>query len=146
MANTKSSKKDLRRSAKKTIRNKAVRSALKTYIKKVRTTVTQENPEQASVALIDAVSALDKAVQRGIIHKNQAARRKSRIAKKAAALLKAGPVAPKEKVEAKATPAKKAAEKPAEKAPAKAAAKPAKEATAKAPAAKKPAAKKAKSE
>ena len=73
MANTKSSKKDLRRSAKKRAVNLSVRSGLKTQVKKAR----------AGQGVIEAVSALDKAVQRGIIHKNQAARRKSRMMKAA---------------------------------------------------------------
>lgn len=79
MANLKSSKKDLRRIAKKRVRNQQTKSALKTFVKKVRVA------DEATVgeALVRAVKALDKAAQRGIIHKNQAARRKSRIAKAA---------------------------------------------------------------
>ncbi len=73
----------MRRTAKKRIRNVSVKSALKTYIKKVRTTATTGEAEATQTALSSAVSALDKAAQRGIIHKNQAARRKSRIAKAA---------------------------------------------------------------
>jgi len=83
MANTKSSKKDLRRTAKKRATNLSTRSALKTYVKKVRTTAVAGDPTAVNTALAAAVSALDKAAQRGIIHKNQAARRKSRIAKAA---------------------------------------------------------------
>lgn len=83
MANTKSSKKDLRRIAKRRVRNQQAKSALKTYVKKVRVTATGSDAETAKSALVAAVSALDKAAQRGIIHKNQAARRKSRIAKAA---------------------------------------------------------------
>lgn len=83
MANTKSSKKDLRRSAKRRLRNTATKSALKTYIKKVRVAASTGNAVAADTALVSAVSALDKAAQRGVIHKNQAARRKSRIAKAA---------------------------------------------------------------
>jgi len=83
MANTKSSKKDMRRSAKKRLINVSVKSALKTYVKKVRTTAATGEVEATKTALVSAVSALDKAAQRGIIHKNQAARRKSRIAKAA---------------------------------------------------------------
>lgn len=79
MANKKSSKKDLRRTAKRTVRNKAARTALKTYVKKVRIAPAAE----VVSALTVAQKMLDKAVQRGIIHKNQAARRKSRIAKAA---------------------------------------------------------------
>ena len=83
MANIRSSKKDLRRSARKRVRNQAVRTSLKTYIKKVK---TAPDGTAATAALVDATKALDKAVQRGIIHKNQAARRKSRAAKAANAL------------------------------------------------------------
>ena len=86
MANKKSSKKDLRRTAKKRVRNTAVRSALKTYIKKTRVATKAKNEVVAAEALVKAVSALDKAAQNGVIHKNQAARRKSRIAKQANAL------------------------------------------------------------
>jgi small subunit ribosomal protein S20 len=89
MANTKSSKKDLRRSAKRRVRNQEVRTALKTYVKKVRTTAATGNEETTQESLQRAVKMLDKAVQRGIIHKNQAARRKSRVAKQANAALKA---------------------------------------------------------
>jgi small subunit ribosomal protein S20 len=83
MANTKSSKKDLRRSAKRRIRNTATKSALKTYVKKVRVAAATGDSANTTSALVKAVSALDKAAQQGIIHKNQAARRKSRIAKAA---------------------------------------------------------------
>lgn len=128
MANTKSSKKDLRRSAKKRIVNQSVRSGLKTYVKKARTAAsTGENVQEA---LASAVSALDKAVQRGIIHKNQAARRKARVAKLAHAAASGGG-AKAEVAEAKPTKAKKAegkataAKKPATKAAAKPTAKPA---------------------
>jgi len=83
MANTKSSKKDLRRSAKRRTRNIATKSALKTYVKKVRVAAKVGDEKVVSTTLITAISALDKAAQKGVIHKNQAARRKSRIAKAA---------------------------------------------------------------
>ncbi len=83
MANTKSSKKDLRRIVKRKARNLGTRSALKTFIKKVRVAAATGEVTTTQSALVSAVSALDKAAQRGIIHKNQAARRKSRIAKAA---------------------------------------------------------------
>jgi small subunit ribosomal protein S20 len=79
MANIKSSKKDLKRNAKRRARNQATKSALKTYVKKVR----QAAPDAVAPVLATAIKQLDKAAQRGIIHKNQAARRKSRIAKAA---------------------------------------------------------------
>ena len=91
MANIKSSKKDLKRNAKRRIRNQSTKSALKTYVKKVRTAVTGADSAVVKETLIAAVKHLDKASQRGIIHKNQAARRKSRIAKAANKVLLATP-------------------------------------------------------
>jgi small subunit ribosomal protein S20 len=81
MANKKSSKKDLRRIAKRRVRNQGTRTALKTFVKKVK---TAPDAAKAESALKSAVSAIDKAAQRGIIHKNAAARRKSRAARAAA--------------------------------------------------------------
>ncbi|HSI71662.1 MAG TPA: 30S ribosomal protein S20 [Fimbriimonas sp.] len=85
MANTKSAKKDLRRSEKKRVQNQSVRTALKTYVKKARTTITTGDSAAMVESLRLAEKMLDKAVQNGVIHKNQAARRKSRIAKQIAA-------------------------------------------------------------
>jgi len=85
MANKRSSKKDLRRTAKRRVRNQGPRTALKTFMKKVKTAA---DPAAASEALKNTISALDKAAQRGIIHKNAAARRKSRAAKAAAKIAK----------------------------------------------------------
>ena len=79
MANKKSSKKDLRRTAKRTVRNKGAKTALKTYVKRVK----QADTTTVGEALVTASKALDKAAHRGIIHKNAAARRKSRAAKAA---------------------------------------------------------------
>lgn len=81
MANIKSSKKDLKRSAKRRAVNGAVKTSLKTYVKKVRVAASGTDAEVATAALTVAIKNLDKAAQRGIIHKNAAARRKSRIAK-----------------------------------------------------------------
>jgi small subunit ribosomal protein S20 len=80
MANLKSSKKDIKRSEKRRLKNQSAKSALKTFVKKVRVATT---PEDAQKAMVTAQSALDKATQNGVIHKNQAARRKSRAAKAA---------------------------------------------------------------
>jgi small subunit ribosomal protein S20 len=89
MANIKSSKKDLKRNAKKRVVNNAVKTSLKTYVKKARVAIAGGESEAATAALTKAMSSLDKASQRGILHKNAAARRKSRIAKAAAAAAKA---------------------------------------------------------
>ena len=115
MANLKSSKKDVRRSLVKATVNKGVRTSLKTYIKKVRLATEAEDVAMTAEALQLAVKNIDKAVQRGIIHKNQAARRKSRIAKSAALLTK-GEAAPKKAApKAKAAPKKAAPKKTAAK-------------------------------
>lgn len=103
MANLKSSKKDVRRAAVKAAANKGVRTSLKTYVKKVRVATEAEDAAATAEALQAAVRNIDKAVQRGIIHKNQAARRKSRIAKAAAVVTK-GQAAPKKAAAAKAAP------------------------------------------
>jgi small subunit ribosomal protein S20 len=80
MANLKSSKKDIRRIAKRTEINSSVKTALKTYVKRVRQAVASGDDAKVTEALNRAQKMLDKAAQRGIIHKNQASRRKARIA------------------------------------------------------------------
>lgn len=81
MANIKSMKKDIRRNAKRRVRNLATKSALKTYVKKLRTVAASNDPTDVKEATNRVNKAMDKAAQRGIIHKNQAARRKSRAMK-----------------------------------------------------------------
>lgn len=76
-------KKDIRRNAKRRVRNLAAKSALKTYVKKLRTAATGTETTEIKEAANRVNKAMDKAVQRGIIHKNQAARRKSRAMKAA---------------------------------------------------------------
>jgi small subunit ribosomal protein S20 len=67
-------------------RNQAVKSALKTAVRKFRTAVDAGDKDAAGIAAKDALRKLDKAASKGVIHKNQAANRKSAIAKQAAAL------------------------------------------------------------
>jgi len=67
-------------------RNKAVRSALKTAVRKFREAVATGDASTAKTLAADAGRALDKAASKGVIHKNQAANRKSSIAKQAASL------------------------------------------------------------
>lgn len=86
MANIKSQKKRIRQNEKARLRNKAVKSSLKTAIRKFREAAEAGNVEQAVVLQRAAARQLDKAVSKGVIHKNQAANRKSAIAKRAAAL------------------------------------------------------------
>ena len=81
MANIKSQKKRILTAEKARQRNKAVRSELKTYVKKVRLAVEAGDAEGAQAAAQAAGRKLDKAAAKGIIHKNQAAQRKSGIQK-----------------------------------------------------------------
>ena len=67
-------------------RNKSVKSALKTAVRKFREAVEAGDADQAKKAAADASRALDKAASKGVIHKNQAANRKSAIASRAATL------------------------------------------------------------
>ena len=76
MAHLKSSRKRIRQSQKAHLRNKAMRSALRTALKKVRTTA---DPEAARQALSTAVPLLDRTARKGVIHPNTAARHKSRL-------------------------------------------------------------------
>jgi small subunit ribosomal protein S20 len=79
MANIKSAKKRIAVSEKKQKRNIVIKSNLKTAIKKFETAVNDTNIELAKQELINATRTLDKAVTKGIIHKNLAARKKSRL-------------------------------------------------------------------
>jgi small subunit ribosomal protein S20 len=67
-------------------RNKAVKSALKTAVRKFREAADAGNAGEAKVAALDAARRLDKAASKGVIHKNQAANRKSAIHRQAASL------------------------------------------------------------
>ncbi len=81
MANIKSAKKRIKVIAKKTLRNKMVKSATKTAIKKVLAAVKEGNKNDAQALLKEAVISIDRACSKGIFHKNTAARKKSRLAK-----------------------------------------------------------------
>ena len=79
MANIKSAKKRILVNRTKADRNKAIRSAVKTAIKKVHVAIDQNDKEAASVALVNAISAINKAASKGVYHKNNAARKVSRL-------------------------------------------------------------------
>ena len=89
MANIKSQIKRIKTNEKAHQRNKAVKSELRTHVRKFREAVETGNVEAATVALQVASRKLDKAVAKGVIHKNQAANRKSAIAKRLAELASA---------------------------------------------------------
>lgn len=86
MANIKSQIKRNKQNEKARLRNKAVKSSLKTAVRKFREAAEQGDVEQATALQRVAARQLDKAVSKGVIHKNQAANRKSAISKQAAAL------------------------------------------------------------
>jgi len=79
LANIKSAKKRILVSQKRADRNKAVRSSVKTAIKKVDAAVAANDKAAANEALLKAVSTIDKAARKGIYHKNNAARKVSRL-------------------------------------------------------------------
>ena len=81
MANIKSQIKRNKQNEKRAERNKAVRTALKTSTKKIRTAVDTGDAEEAQARQRETARSLDKAVAKGIVHKRTAARRKSRLAK-----------------------------------------------------------------
>lgn len=80
MANIKSAKKRILVIQTKTERNKAVKSRVKTYVKKVDAAIAAGDQAAAKTALLEATSELDKAAKKGVIHKNAASRKVSRLA------------------------------------------------------------------
>jgi small subunit ribosomal protein S20 len=86
VANIKSQMKRIRTNEKARLRNKAVKSELKTFVRRVREAVAGGDKDAAGVALVAASKKLDKAVSKGVIHANQAANKKSALAKAVHAL------------------------------------------------------------
>jgi small subunit ribosomal protein S20 len=86
VANIKSQIKRNRQNEKARLRNKSVKSSLKTVIRKLNEANAAGNTETATTLLREASRQLDKAASKGVIHKNQAANRKSAIAKRIASL------------------------------------------------------------
>lgn len=84
MPHTKSAKKSLRQDQKRRERNRAVKKALKTEIKKFLTAVKAGNTDLAKTEFVACVKRLDKAAARRVIHPNKAARAKSQLARKLA--------------------------------------------------------------
>jgi small subunit ribosomal protein S20 len=79
LANTQSAIKRIRSSEKKRKTNQVHRSRARTFVRQTRRLIAAGQLEQAEAMAHQAVSALDKAAQKGVIHKNNAARRKSRL-------------------------------------------------------------------
>lgn len=86
MANKKSAIKRIRQSEKRRVHNRLFRGSARTEVKKARLAVESGELESARKATHQAIKALDKAAAKGVIHKNNAARRKSRLMKKLTAL------------------------------------------------------------
>ncbi|MCD7763940.1 MAG: 30S ribosomal protein S20 [Lachnospiraceae bacterium] len=81
MANIKSAKKRILVSQKRHDKNKAIKSSVKTAMKKVEAAVAANDKAAAEAALLAATSTIDKAATKGVYHKNNAARKVSRLAK-----------------------------------------------------------------
>src|SRR4030081_1967779 len=115
MANTQSAKKRVRASLRKRDRNRSTRSAVKTLVSRARRPALPEAASLTSEDVRRAISALDKAAEKGVLHANNASRRKARLM---SALAKLAPAAAPAKASAKtAAAAAPAAKKPAAKKP-----------------------------
>ena len=79
MPRTKSALRQMRKSEKRRLRNRAARSTLRTAIKKVKAGIEERDVQRAELALLQAIPIIDKAAAKGTIHKNTAARYKSRL-------------------------------------------------------------------
>ncbi|AJQ27213.1 MULTISPECIES: 30S ribosomal protein S20 [Pelosinus] len=86
MPNIKSSERSVKTDAERRARNFAVRSTIRTVSRKVVESVTAGNTDEAKALLINASKTIDKAASKGVVHKNAAARKKSRLARKINAL------------------------------------------------------------
>lgn len=136
MANSRSARKRIRANERKHIRNRGVRSSVRTYVGKARQSLLNLQPGETvdvEEQLKAAVRALDRAAEKGVLHRNNVNRRKSRLTSMASRLMRAASEGGEHTTELRAAAAggakgrgrATAAKKPATKAPAKAAAKPA---------------------
>ena len=85
MANISSQIKRNKQNERRRVRNRVIRGSARTAVKKTQTQITEGKPEEAKKSMQAAISQLDRAAQKGTIHKNNAARRKSRLMKAMAA-------------------------------------------------------------
>jgi small subunit ribosomal protein S20 len=90
MANTKSARKAVRKIARRTAVNKSRRSEMRTSVRKVEEALEAKNAEAAAEALRGAEPLIARAAQKGVIHKNTASRKISRLAKRVKAIAVAG--------------------------------------------------------
>ncbi|TFG67518.1 MAG: 30S ribosomal protein S20 [Anaerolineales bacterium] len=89
MANIESAKKRVRQNVKRRARNRIIRSKTRTFVKKANQMIEAGDQSEAIVAVKAAMSQLDRAAQKGVVHHNNADRRKARLAKKLLALSEA---------------------------------------------------------
>ena len=87
MANTRSAKKRIRQNERRRIRNRGVRSKVRTAVKTARSAFTESGADTRA-AVTEAIRTLDKAVTKGVIHRNTAARKKSSLARRLVAAAK----------------------------------------------------------
>jgi small subunit ribosomal protein S20 len=88
LANLRSAIKRIRQNEKRRLRNRVYRGQARTYIRDARASMVEEDLDAARESTLKAISALDKAAQKGVIHKNNASRRKSRLLKRLGTLEK----------------------------------------------------------
>jgi small subunit ribosomal protein S20 len=86
VANIKSQLKRIRTNERARLRNKSIKSSLKTAVRRFREAAAAGDKDRAQSELVTASRALDKAVSKGVIHRNQAANRKSAMAKRSSQL------------------------------------------------------------
>ena len=106
MANIKSQIKRNRQNEKKRVKNRTYRGAARTAVTAARAAFAENAPETKE-AVLKAISTLDKAAEQGVIHKNNASRRKGRLMKRLAAFIAAPPVVEEAGAKKKKTAAKK---------------------------------------
>jgi len=88
LANKKSAIKRIKQSAKRHLRNRYYTTRARTLVKNARSSMESGTPEDARIATLEAISALDKAAEKGILHPNNASRRKGRLMHRLAQLPK----------------------------------------------------------
>ena len=116
MANIKSQIKRNKQNEKRRLRNRVYRGSARIAVRNARSAIETGNAEETQASLMQAISALDKAAEKGVIHKNNAARRKGRLMKAVAALnLETKPAKAEGKEPAKKAEPKKTAKKAAAK-------------------------------
>ena len=86
MANIKSQIKRNKQNEKRRLRNRIYRGSARVAVRNARSTMESGNTDESRAAILDAISALDRAAAKGVIHKNNAARRKGRLMKHMASL------------------------------------------------------------